>query len=93
MIKSILGNDSGCRHYKRFTVCESQRLAFLPRFKNQFYNGLSSRLIKAYNQFVCGWVKAVTRKIAGRYLTFGWVSSQTLVSLCEVTITTVLIYM
>lgn len=32
--------------------------------------------LEAYNQFVCGWVKdVVTRKIAGRYLTCGRVSS------------------
>ena len=32
--------------------------------------------LEAYNQFVCGWVKdIVTKKIAGRYLTCGWVGS------------------
>ena len=32
--------------------------------------------LEAYNQFVCGWVKEVkTRKVAGKYLTTGRVSS------------------
>ena len=32
--------------------------------------------LEAYNQFVCGWVKdVVTRKIAGKYLTCGRVST------------------
>ena len=32
--------------------------------------------LEAYNQFVCGWVKEIrTRKVAGKYLTTGRVSS------------------
>ena len=33
--------------------------------------------LEAYNQFVCGWVKEIkTRKVAGKYVTTGRVSSQ-----------------
>ena len=32
--------------------------------------------LEAYNQFVCGWVKEIkTRKVGGKYLTTGRVSS------------------